>query len=70
VALQEYAYWVISTGWNLQTPFGGDDGDGEWTLQNPEDFQAQQPEMYAVFQDTIEKVMASPSNETLSSFEE
>ena len=69
IALQEYAYWVISTGWDIQAQYGGDGGGGEWTLQNPEDFQSQQAGMYSVFQETIELVMVSPSNETLGGFE-
>lgn len=68
VWLQEYTYWVITTGWDIQETYGGDGGGGEWTLQNLDDFQASQPEMAQLFDDTIPKVMVAPSDATLSGF--
>jgi hypothetical protein len=70
VYIQEYAYWVISSAWDIQTTFGGDGGGGEWTLQDPDDFQAAQPEMYDIIQQTVMKVMAAPDTSTLAAFEE
>lgn len=35
VMLQEYAYWVITTSWDIQETYGPSDaGNGEWSLQN------------------------------------
>ena len=68
VAVQEYAYWVITTGWDIQATYG-DGGGGEWTLYTLEAFQNQQPQMYATFQQTVESVTTAPSQQTLDGFE-
>jgi len=36
VMIQEYAWWVISTGWGIQCKYGK--GSGEWTLMKVDDF--------------------------------
>jgi hypothetical protein len=59
---------VITTGWDIQTRYGGDGGGGEWTLQDPADFQAAQPVMSQVFDDTIPRVMVPLSDEVLAAF--
>ena len=68
VAIQEYAYWVITTGWDIQQEFGG--GGQEWTLDTLARFEAEQPQMYEVFQRTIPQVLAQPSHAVLAGFED
>lgn len=67
VILQEYAYWVITTVWDIQESYGP--GDAEWELSNKNKFRMRQPEMFTIVQRTIPLVMASPSDSTLAAFE-
>ena len=64
VAVQEFAYWVISTAWDLQTPYGPQ-GEDEWTLTTPADMQEQMPELWAMYERTAARVMVAPSLATL-----
>jgi hypothetical protein len=66
VLIQEYAYWVIFTAWNLYEPYGP---EAEWTgIKNPNDLKNKLPLSYEVFEETIPKVMVSPSRSTLEKF--
>jgi hypothetical protein len=66
ILLQEYAYWVIFTGWDLYEPYGP---EAEWTgIKNPRDLGEKLPLSYKLFEETIPKVMASPSRSTLDEF--
>lgn len=66
VLIQEYAYWVIFTAWDLYEPYGP---EAEWTgIKNPDDLKNKLPLSYEVFEDTIPKVMVSPSRSTLEEF--
>lgn len=64
VAVQEFAYWVISTAWDLQTPYGPQ-GEDEWTLTTPAALQENMPELWAMYERTAARVMVAPSLETL-----
>lgn len=64
VLMQEFAYWVISTAWNLQEPYGPV-GEAEWTIVNAAELQAKLPELYDMFERTVATVMIAPSLETL-----
>ena len=66
VAMQEFAYWVISTAWNLQADYGPQGGD-EWTISDAADLQAKMPELYAMYERTAGRAMVAPSLETLRS---
>ncbi|MAC19186.1 MAG: hypothetical protein CMJ23_05805 [Phycisphaerae bacterium] len=66
VLLQEYSYWVISTEWDLQRPFGP--GHDEWTLQDPSAFQRHQPELHAAFERTIPRVLVPPHPAAVAAF--
>lgn len=66
VLLQEYAYWVISSEWDLQRAFGP--GHDEWTLVDPESFQNAQPELHEAYLRTIPKVLSPPRAERLEAF--
>ena len=70
VLLQEYSYWVISTEWDLQRPFGPDAENGEWNLSNPERFRALQPELHEAFDRTIPKILTPPNRAALAAFAE
>ena len=64
VQMQEFAYWFISTAWNLQAPYGPVWED-EWTIVDQEDLRQKLPEMYAAYEETAARVMVAPSLETL-----
>ncbi|MFC1737727.1 hypothetical protein ACFL1G_01600 [Planctomycetota bacterium] len=70
VMLQEFAYLLITTAWDLQEPYGG--GADEWTrggkVGNSADLKAKLPRSYQLFEQTIPKVMVSPSKSTLDGF--
>ena len=63
VEMQEFAYWVISTAWNLQEPYGP--REDEWTLLNREDLEEKLPELYAALVQTVGETMRPPSSSTL-----
>jgi hypothetical protein len=66
VLIQEYAYWVIFTAWDLYEPYGP---EAEWTgIKNPSDMMEKLPLSYELFEQTIPKVMAPPSRTTLEEF--
>jgi len=66
VLLQEFAYWFITTAWDLQELYGP--VEDEWTIRTPADLQAKLPEFYDVFQQTVGRVMVAPSLTTLAEF--
>lgn len=68
IYLQEYSYWVISSAWDIQESYGGDQGGGEWTLPSSQALSSSSPEMYSIYLATAARVMRAPSLETLSWF--
>ena len=66
VLIQEYAYWAISSYWNLQEPYGV--GDAEWQLNSNEKLLASQPEMIKLIDETVSKIMSVPSVDVLNKF--
>ncbi len=61
--IQEYAYWVIFTAWDLYEPYGP---EAEWKrIKNPHDLMEKLPLSYELFEQTIPKVMAPPSHSPL-----
>ena len=66
VVMQEFAYWVISTAWNLQVPYGP--AEEEWTIRTREELEGKLPELYAALERTVDRVMVSPSLATLREF--
>ena len=64
ILLQEFAYWFITTAWNLQAPYGPIEED-EWTIRNAAELRQKLPEMYAVFNETVGRIMVPPSMEIL-----
>ncbi|WFD11769.1 hypothetical protein [Tepidibacter hydrothermalis] len=66
ILIQEFAYWVISSAWNIQEPYGL--GEEEWMLKNREILKESLPSAYNLFEMNIPKIMTVPSKETLDSF--
>jgi len=64
VEMQEYAYWFISTAWNLQAPYGPT-FEQEWVIRDSEELQEKLPELYAAYEQTTARVMRAPRAETL-----
>jgi hypothetical protein len=64
VILQEFAYWFISTAWNLQEPYGPN--EREWTIRNRAQLKKKLPEFFAVYKKTVEQVMSAPTLSTLA----
>ena len=67
VILQEYAYWIIYTAWDLRQNYGPD--QSEWSIVTGSELQSKLPESYALVQETIPSVMTCPSKETLNLFQ-
>jgi len=63
VLIQEFAYWLISTYWNLQEPYGPH--EEEWTIQNQQQLKEKLPSGYNLVESTVDKVMKAPSKEIL-----
>lgn len=70
IMLQEFAYIVITTAWDLQEPYGG--GGNEWTrggtIANSADLREEMPRLYEMYEETVAKVMEVPSHSTLERF--
>ena len=66
VILQEYAYWIIYTSWDLRNTYGPE--ESEWSIFSREEFSFKLEESYSLFEETIPKVMTCPSYETLNLF--
>jgi len=64
VLMQEFAYWVISTAWNLQEAYGPV-GEAEWNILNADDMKEKMPVLYDMYERTVATVMVPPSLETL-----
>jgi hypothetical protein len=68
VLIQEFAYWLIGSGWNFLGPYAP---DAEWEIiRTKSDLKERLPLSYELFESTIPKVMASPSVATLEEFKE
>jgi hypothetical protein len=64
VLVQEFAYWVISTYWDLQEAYGPV-GEAEWTIVNSTDLAEKLPELFAMVERTVGRTMVAPSLATL-----
>lgn len=65
VLVQEFAYWVISTAWDLQEDYGPR-GEAEWQVTDRDDLRAKLPEMDALMERTVDRIMVAPSRQTLA----
>lgn len=64
ILVQEYAYWAISSYWNLQETYGV--GDSEWTLNNRQSLSQSQPDMVKMIEETVNPIMVVPSEDVLN----
>ena len=64
VLVQEFAYWVITTAWDLQEDYGP--GEIEWQVTDRDDLRAKLPEMDALMERTVDRIMVAPSRRTLA----
>ncbi len=67
VLIQEFAYWLISTYWNLQEPYGPMEEE-EWNIDNKEQLLEKLPEGYDLVKNTIDDIIRAPSLEILEKF--
>jgi hypothetical protein len=64
VLIQEFAYWVISTYWDLQEAYGPV-GEAEWNIVTAAELKEKMPALYDMIDRTVGTVMVAPSLETL-----
>ncbi len=67
VILQEYAYWIIYTSWDLRKKYGP--AESEWSIITREEFISKEPAAFELFQNTIPKILSCPSDSMLNIFE-
>ena len=67
VILQEYAYWIIYTSWDLRKNYGP--AESEWSIMTREEFISKEPAAFELFQNTIPKILSCPSDSILNIFE-
>ena len=68
VILQEYAYWIIYTAWDLRQKYGPT--ESEWSIMSKNELATKQSGSYDLFTRTIPKVLTCPSDSILNLFEE
>jgi len=67
IIVQEFSYWLISSYWDLQEPYGPI-SEKEWNINNKQDLLKKLPEGYDLVEQTVDKFMKSPSLEILETF--
>ena len=68
VILQEYAYWIIYTAWDLRKKYGPT--ESEWSIMSRNELATKQSGSYDLFTRTIPKVMTCPGDSILNLFEQ
>tara|TARA_A100001011_G_C14258717_1_gene821329 strand:- start:665 stop:1513 length:849 start_codon:yes stop_codon:yes gene_type:complete len=66
VILQEYAYWIIYTAWDLRENYGPD--ESEWYVHSSDQLLSELPDSYTLFKETIPSVISCPTIQTLNLF--
>jgi len=66
VILQEYAYWIIYTAWDLRIKYGPT--ESEWSIMSRNELATKQSGSYDLFTRTIPKVMTCPGDSILNLF--
>jgi hypothetical protein len=64
VLIQEFAYWAISTYWDLQEAYGPV-GEAEWNIVTSAELEGKMPALHDMIERTVATVMVAPSLETL-----
>jgi hypothetical protein len=66
IVIQEYAYWLITSHWGIQEPFGSKvENNKEWSANTEAKVKKLNPLGHALLVETVDKVMAAPSTATL-----
>tara|TARA_B100001778_G_scaffold327635_1_gene326004 strand:- start:176 stop:1036 length:861 start_codon:yes stop_codon:yes gene_type:complete len=66
VILQEYAYWIIYTAWDLRENYGPD--ESEWYIHSSDQLISKLPDSHTLFKQTIPSVISCPTIQTLNLF--
>ena len=66
VLLQEYAYWVIYTAWDLRGLYGPK--NAEWFIMSKSELMNNLPDSYYFYKNFVPKVFSSPKHSRLESF--
>jgi len=66
VILQEYAYWIIYTSWNLRNSHGPD--QSEWSIFTSSELENKLKSSYQLVQETVPSILSCPTEQTLSLF--
>lgn len=64
VIIQEFAYWLITTYWDLQEDYGPV-GEAEWSIVTSAELKEKLPDLWAMVDETVGHTMAAPTRETL-----
>ena len=64
VLIQEFAYWLITTYWDLQQDYGPV-GEAEWWIVTSDELKEKLPELWAMVDETVGRTMAPPTRATL-----
>ncbi len=66
VLLQEFAYWVIYTSWDLRKIYGP--MQAEWSIMTAAELKERLPQAWQLFEEIVPKVMSPPTKATLEEF--
>jgi len=64
ILMQEFGYWVLTSAWDIQTPYGPS-GNQEWTASTLSSLQSQVPTSYALHEQTTATVLRAPTAASL-----
>ena len=66
IIAQEFAYWMILTGWDLKSSYA-QDSSPEWTIENPSQMESNTPLAHQLFNGTVNGVLVNPGKDYLDS---
>ena len=66
IIAQEFAYWMIVTGWDLKALYAPD-ASPEWTIVNASEMEIKLPLAHTLFKDTVNGVLVNPTQAYLDS---
>lgn len=66
ILVQEYAYWIITSYWNLQEGYGPH--EEEWTLLTKDALREKLPSAFNLVDSTVGRIMKGPSKDSMDKF--
>ena len=66
IIAQEFAYWMILTGWDLKSSYAPDTSP-EWTIQDASELESKTPLAFTLFNESIVGVLVNPTKDYLDS---